>query len=565
METEKQLLQSAVSKEIVMVPVEDLKASPTNPRSEKETGEGLDELVESIKANGILNPVLFRKIPGKLKVGSSKEIVAGHRRVAAARVAGLAEVPAIECKLDDAQVEEAQLIENVQRKDLDPVEEANAYEKLRTTRKLEVAEIAARTGKSASHVSGRLALLNVGAKLLAEVKAGKVPLTVAQLVGRIPDEADRKELIEKLEGWDYYDNDGPITLEAVKKVLYEDVMRDLAGAAWHLDDAELVKAAGPCSTCPKNSANQKELFSEIGFSGPKVKAKCLDGKCWSSKVKAWGVRVVKKAKDAGVPVATGEEAERMMRGGQWTKLDDTTWFDSDDIAIRTILKKAEAYGVKHEVKVAIDERGRTFEMVTQAVVNQAKEALSSKGKKGKAAGITDARRRELYAQKVKRESNLQGLRMMVEKVEAMAKSPAGIKALCLMLARNRVKRANYLDEKTVLSRRFPEVAAKKVPNAQGHNIVKKFPDFDAYYRSLTFEQKIALGFEAESASCVYVGYGDVDPFEHFPDLGLKAADAKAAGKKVVDDRIAAKAAKKPAAKKPKPKKAKPKKAKGGKK
>jgi ParB family chromosome partitioning protein len=130
-------------------PIAELRPNPFNPRGDVDDA-GLEELAESIRAQGVLQPLLVT--PGGV-------VVAGHRRLAAARMAGLVEVPVVIRDLDRIQQQEIMLVENLQRQDLSPVEEARAYRQLldagHTT-----AQLARRIGAPAARINARLVLLN---------------------------------------------------------------------------------------------------------------------------------------------------------------------------------------------------------------------------------------------------------------------------------------------------------------------------------------------------------------------------------------------------------------------
>lgn len=132
----------------------DIQASTTNPRKHL----NIDELVESVRTHGVLQPILVRPIKGGI---AKFEIVAGHRRFAAASKAGLDEVPAAVRELTDEQAVELQVIENLERTDLHPIEEAEGYRTLMTVHKYDVHKIAARIGKSVKYVYDRIKLLTL--------------------------------------------------------------------------------------------------------------------------------------------------------------------------------------------------------------------------------------------------------------------------------------------------------------------------------------------------------------------------------------------------------------------
>jgi ParB family chromosome partitioning protein len=139
------------------VPIEQLHPNPRQPRrSFDETAAR--ELAESVKANGVLQPILVRRHPQRV---SEFEIVAGERRWRAAQLAQLHEVPVVIRDLDDAQSLELALVENVQRQDLEPLEEAEAYQRLIEEFANNQEDVARAVGKSRSHVANTLRLLSL--------------------------------------------------------------------------------------------------------------------------------------------------------------------------------------------------------------------------------------------------------------------------------------------------------------------------------------------------------------------------------------------------------------------
>lgn len=139
------------------IPIELVHANPGQPRRHFAEAE-LDELAASIREKGVLQPILVR--PSGVTAGEY-EIVAGERRWRAAQKAGLAVLPALVRHLGDNDAYEIAIIENVQREDLNPIEEGNAYHALMGVRQITQEEVAQRVGKSRSHVANtmRLALL----------------------------------------------------------------------------------------------------------------------------------------------------------------------------------------------------------------------------------------------------------------------------------------------------------------------------------------------------------------------------------------------------------------------
>jgi ParB family chromosome partitioning protein len=152
------------------IPIEFLRPNPRNPR--RNFGEeSLDELAASIKEKGIIQPLLARPLAG---IADAYEIIAGERRWRAAQRAGLHEVPVISFEADDRQALELAIVENVQRADLDPLEEAAGYERLGDEFLYTQADLAKVIGKSRSHVSNCLRLLTLPDRTKALLREGKI-------------------------------------------------------------------------------------------------------------------------------------------------------------------------------------------------------------------------------------------------------------------------------------------------------------------------------------------------------------------------------------------------------
>jgi ParB family chromosome partitioning protein len=152
------------------VPIEFLRPNPRNPRS-RFREEDLADLANSIREKGIIQPIVVRAIPG---VADAYEIIAGERRWRAAQAASLADVPVVIHEADDKEALELAIIENVQRADLNAIEEAKGYERLGSEFNYSQSEIAKIIGKSRSHVANTLRLLNLPEGAKALVKDGAI-------------------------------------------------------------------------------------------------------------------------------------------------------------------------------------------------------------------------------------------------------------------------------------------------------------------------------------------------------------------------------------------------------
>src|SRR5262245_13419166 len=148
-----------------MLPVEDIGPNPFQPRTRFDDS-ALQELAASIKASGVLQPVLVRR------QADSYQLVAGERRLRAAVLAGLEKIPAVLKQVDDRQMMELALIENVQREDLNPIDEAKAYRALVTTVGLTHEQLSERIGKQRSSISNALRLLTLPVEVQDMVSRG---------------------------------------------------------------------------------------------------------------------------------------------------------------------------------------------------------------------------------------------------------------------------------------------------------------------------------------------------------------------------------------------------------
>lgn len=165
---------------LAMIAVSDIASHPDNPRVRFEEG-ALEELAKSISARGVIQPIIVR--PAR---DGSYQLVAGERRWRAAQKAQVHEIPAIIRNLADQDVTALALIENIQREDLNPVEEARAYQKLATRDSMSQADIAELVEKSRSHVANLMRLLTLPESVLAMVEKGDLSMGHARALVNCP-------------------------------------------------------------------------------------------------------------------------------------------------------------------------------------------------------------------------------------------------------------------------------------------------------------------------------------------------------------------------------------------
>jgi ParB family chromosome partitioning protein len=174
------------------IPLEKLRANPNQPRKHFD-GEELAELADSIRSHGIIQPLIVEEAGD-----GSWIIVAGERRWRAARLAGLAEVPALIRSYSEEKRREVALIENVQRSDLNPMEEAAAYKALMDLTGLSQDEVAARVGKSRSAVANALRLLRLSPAARKALEQGELTPGHGRAILSVNGEADRERLLAEI-------------------------------------------------------------------------------------------------------------------------------------------------------------------------------------------------------------------------------------------------------------------------------------------------------------------------------------------------------------------------------
>jgi len=174
-----------------LVDIEVIRPNPYQPRTDF-SSESLKELADSIATHGIFNPVLVREAL------NGYELIAGERRVRAAKLAGLSQVPAIIAAFDDRQMMEISLLENIQREDLNVIEEANAYQQLLKTFSYTQEALGQRVNKSRTHITNILRLLKLPKNVQSLVSQGKLTMGHVRPLITVEDQKRLQQLAETI-------------------------------------------------------------------------------------------------------------------------------------------------------------------------------------------------------------------------------------------------------------------------------------------------------------------------------------------------------------------------------
>ena len=188
---EQEIVDSAKMSDIIEIPLDEIRSNPYQPRKSFNE-ESIKELAESIKEYGIVQPIIVKKAV------KGYELIAGERRTKAARKAGLETIPAIIKEFDDQEMMEIALVENIQREDLNPIDEAKAYENIINLNHMTQEEFAHRFGKSRSHVTNMLGLLKLPNATKKLVEENKISMGHARALSKLSDEALVNELADKV-------------------------------------------------------------------------------------------------------------------------------------------------------------------------------------------------------------------------------------------------------------------------------------------------------------------------------------------------------------------------------
>ena len=180
--------QSPPPETVRQVSIDSVQPCPSQPRKDFER-QPLEELAESIKVNGILQPMVVRTTEG-----GQLELIAGERRWRAAQIAGLETVPVIVREASDSQVLELALVENLQREDLNPIEEAQGYALLMEAFNLTQEATAQRVGKSRTAVANAVRLLNLSEPLQTHLRQGRLSVGHAKVILGL-DDAQQQTLV----------------------------------------------------------------------------------------------------------------------------------------------------------------------------------------------------------------------------------------------------------------------------------------------------------------------------------------------------------------------------------
>ena len=358
----------------VFIPLTLLTANRFNPRKRVDA-KAIGELADSIAKVGLLQPIVVRPRADAPAGEPQYEIVAGERRWRACQQIADAlktkrgpppTIGAIVRELDDYQAMEIATVENLERVDLHPLEEAEGYDMLlhppiqtrgAPAKPLTAKELATKLGKSPAYISQRLKLLSLVPAARDAFFNDKLQYSVAVQVARVPQEQQAKLLKEVLQGW----GGAPMTHAQAFEHIHRTYMLELSRAPFKITDATLVPEAGSCRECPKRTGANPDLFNDV-----KNGDTCTDSACFNRKVDAEQQRKKLEAE------ASGKRVLDEVKPGEYMRLDQHDYNVSYDKTIGQLLGK----GSKVETVLIKTEREGYVPAVKAA---DAKAELKAKG------------------------------------------------------------------------------------------------------------------------------------------------------------------------------------------
>lgn len=488
---------------VLLLPVDQCHKSPSQPRRRGENKEPDADFVKSIVEKGVISPIIVR-----VRKAGGWEIVYGHRRHAGSIIAKRDTIPGIVRDLTDDEVFELQLIENVHRQDMHPLDEADGFKRM-VDRGKTAQYIADKVGRPVNYVAQRLKLCDLVKQARAALDAEDINLGVAVMIARIPP-ALQAEALDSIQDW--------WTVAQVKKELENRYLLRLDQAPFDISDTKLVAAAGACTSCPKRTGQQRELFPDAARADM-----CTDRVCYRGKLDAlWQIRK-KEAAAGGTPVIEGKAAQKAMGyGGGYKKLDSEEWTGSGYKKVRSLFGKN-----LPPVTLARDEQsGDVVELVKQVDVDKA-----LKRSRPRDTG-NDAYREQNRRAKAKEALRAAALEVAIG--SAVERIGRLTDAKVIRFLTQSVIETSWHDSESAIVKR------RKLAESVGKKRAKEV-DLDAYLKTLTKPQDVAgLGLEVVLWSCAPSRYSKGEPVwaEIIKALGIDypaierrvAAEAKAAKK-----------------------------------
>lgn len=302
------------------VPLDLIQPGQYQPRKHFDEAK-MAELTASVRQHDVMQPILLRPIGAATGDKQRFEIVAGERRWRASKAAMREDIPAVVRELTLMEVLELQAIENIQREDLHPMEEAYSFDLLLNPPEglpgYTVEQIADKVGKSTTHVRRRLVLCQLIPQAAKAFSDGVLTLNTALTIARMPVPIQGKAFPKIMAT--RADDTKPVAHRDAEKIVQGAFMLRLANAPFPIKDATLVPDAGGCNVCPKRTGACPDLFDDVAEADT-----CTDPDCFDTKQQAHNERRKAEARAEGIEVLDGKKATALLKFGP-----DSTQLNAD--------------------------------------------------------------------------------------------------------------------------------------------------------------------------------------------------------------------------------------------
>jgi ParB/RepB/Spo0J family partition protein len=280
-----------------------IRISPDNRKRFNE--QALQELAASITSVGVAQPILIRPVDPTPDAPEEYEIVAGERRYRASKIAGKETIPALCRNLSNLEAAKLRILENLQREDPHPMEEAEGYQLLMLQHGFSADQLADEVKKSKAYVYARLKLCALAPEAREPFLNNEISASTALLIARIPVPKLQVQALKEVTATDTYRPE-PMSYRSAADHVQRKYMLDLKKAVFPLKDAKLLASAGSCVKCPKRAGNQPEIFEGVAADV------CTDPECFAEKKAAHYATIIVEANKRGIPVLDGEENDAAM-------------------------------------------------------------------------------------------------------------------------------------------------------------------------------------------------------------------------------------------------------------
>ena len=492
--------------------IDQLRESSTNPRRTFNEAK-LQELAQSIRSQGILVPLIVRKTAPE-----TFEVVAGARRFRAAQLTELFALPVRIVELTNSEAVTLQLVENAIREDVHPYEEAMAYKSLLESAEppCDVASISLKTGRSVTHIYGRLRMAELIPEAAEVFQANQLTAGHAVLIARLPQE-QQKEALKAAFRQDWQSKEKhAVPVRELAQWIRDTLMLTLADAVFDREDPSLFPSAGACVTCPKRTGANTALFDDFFQDDDR----CLSASCFHQKVEAHIAR--QKQNIEGLIQITrahytnGKGEEPILTRNEYTVIDPEKQKDAEGAETASCTKATSA--------IIMDNSGKRGEILRVCTDPECPVHGKPNHDRAEQEAVAQQRQEEWKQRQQECDKNRETNRSLLD--EVLTRIPKVLaRADYEMLLFAVIERLDYEDWEAIIERYQIDTVGEREPDTAAFELRKKA-------ESATESQLIRMLFELALLPFGY-SYERLEPTNPLPNAARRyealLAAKKAAG------------------------------------